>query len=184
MRSVRNSIGVYLLNRYSLINERMPGIFDHIYVHIVFSIKDSASTIRREWRQPMQRTFAAILTIYGHQLVASAVQHDHVHILIRHHPRMLLPTVISKLKKESVQWLRQIDPELSSQFRWQKGYAVFSVSRNRIGSVRNYLAQQDQYHVLHTIKTEMERLLEVYLQDVSSEYELERAPSKVAEPQG
>lgn len=170
-----------LLYKYPLKHLSMPGIFDHVYVHIIFSIKDSASTIRREWRQPMQRTFAAILTVYGHQLVASAVQYDHVHLLIRHHPRMLLTSIVSKLKKESVLWLKQIDPEISAQFRWQKGYAVFSVSRNRIGSVRKYLSQQDQYHLLHTIKTEMESLLNFH-QDIELEYEIEAISSKVAEP--
>ena len=132
----------------------------------------------------MQRTFAAILTVYGHQLVASAVQHDHVHLLIRHHPRMLLQTVVTKLKKESVQWLRQIDPEISAQFRWQKGYAVFSVSRNRLGGVKKYLSQQDHYHLMHTIKAEMENLLDHQLQEIQVDYEREVVPSKVAEPFG
>jgi putative transposase len=138
----------------------MPGIYDHLYVHIIFSVKNSASTIRREWRQPMQRTFATILTVCGHQMVASAVMHDHVHILIRQHPRMLLHSIVTKLKKESMHWLREIDPERAGAFQWQKGYAAFSVSRSRTGLVRRYLAHQESYHMRMNLKQEMESLLE------------------------
>jgi len=95
---------------------------------------------------------------------------------------MLLTSIVSKLKKESVLWLKQIDPEISAQFRWQKGYAVFSVSRNRVISVRKYLSQQDQYHLIHTIKAEMERLLDVHQPELSSDYDSEFISSKVAEP--
>ncbi len=161
----------------------MPGIYDHIYVHIIFSVKNSASTIRREWRQPMQRTFAAILTVYGHQMVASAVMHDHVHLLVRQHPRMLLNTMLARLKKDSVQWLRELDPEHANAFRWQKGYAAFSVSRSRTGLVRRYLAHQESYHMRTNLKQEMESLLEQRWDEADIEHETAvRSVSIVADP--
>lgn len=146
----------------------MPGIYDHLYVHVIFSVKNSASTIRREWRQPMQRTFATILTIYGHQMVASAIMHDHIHLLIRQQPRMLLNTMVVRLKKDSTRWLQEIDPEKAPVFRWQKGYAVFSVSRSRTGLVRRYLAHQESYHMRINLKQEMESLLESKWDDVDT----------------
>lgn len=161
----------------------MPGIYDHIYVHIIFSVKNSASTIRREWRHPLQRTFASILTVYGHQMVASAVMHDHVHLLVRHHPRMLLNTMLAKLKKDSAQWLQELDPENASAFRWQKGYAAFSVSRSRTGLVRRYLAHQESYHMRINLKQEMESLLELQWDETDIEQgAAARAISIVAEP--
>lgn len=108
----------------------------------------------------MQRTFATILTIYGHQMVASAIMHDHIHLLIRQQPRMLLNTMVVRLKKDSTRWLQEIDPEKAPVFRWQKGYAVFSVSRSRTGLVRRYLAHQESYHMRMNLKQEMESLLE------------------------
>lgn len=146
----------------------MPGIYDHLYVHVIFSVKNSASTIRREWRQPMQRTFATILTIYGHQMVASAIMHDHIHLLIRQQPRMLLNTMVVRLKKDSTRWLQEIDPEKAPVFRWQKGYAVFSVSRSRTGLVRRYLAHQESYHMRMNLKQEMESLLESKWDDIDT----------------
>jgi putative transposase len=161
----------------------MPGIYDHLYVHVIFSVKNSASTIRREWRQPMQRNFAAILTIYGHQMVASAIMHDHVHLLIRQQPRMLLNTIVVKLKKDSTIWLQQVDPEHSAAFKWQKGYAAFSVSRSRTGLVRRYLAHQESYHMRMNLKQEMESLLESKWDDVDTEHEgIVQRISIVADP--
>ena len=138
----------------------MPSIYDHLYVHLIFSVKNSASTLRREWRQPIQRTFASVLTLHGHHLVASAVLHDHVHLLIRQHPRPLLNSLVVTLKKDSRSWLLLLDPERTTAFRWQKGYAAFSVSRSRIGLVRRYLAHQESYHMSTTLKQEMDALLE------------------------
>ena len=161
----------------------MPGIYDHVYVHVIFSVKNSASTIRREWRQPMQRTFAAILTVCGHQMVASAVMHDHVHVLIRQQPRMLLNTMVVKLKKDSTKWLQEVDPENASAFRWQKGYAAFSVSRSRTGLVRRYLAHQESYHMRMNLKQEMESLLESRWDEIDIEHSsLNQAISIVADP--
>jgi putative transposase len=163
----------------------MPGIYDHLYVHIIFSVKNSASTIRREWRQPMQRTFAAILTVCGHQMVSSAIMHDHVHILIRIQPRMLLNTMVAKLKKDSAKWLHELDPDNASAFRWQKGFAAFSVSRSRTGLVRRYLAHQESYHMRMNLKQEMESLLEPKWDEIDIEHDTASgALSIVAEPTG
>lgn len=161
----------------------MPGIYDHLYVHVIFSIKNSASTIRREWRQPMQRTFAAILTVHGHQMVASAILHDHVHILVRQHPRMLLNTFVSHLKKDSTRWLLELDPTNAQVFRWQKGYAAFSVSRSRTSLVRRYLAHQESYHMRMNLKQEMDSLLESRWDESDIEHDtMNRTISIVADP--
>jgi REP element-mobilizing transposase RayT len=160
----------------------MPGIFDQLYIHLIFSIRDSASTIRREWRQPMMRTFAAIMTVYGHQLMAASVQHDHVHILIRYRPGMLISTLVSKIKKESAIWLKEIDPDRAQAFRWQKGYAVFTVSRTRTPLVRKYIAHQDTYHATVNLKQEMEVLLDTVWEDRDDSAAASVPISMVAEP--
>lgn len=118
----------------------------------------------------MQRTFAAILTVGGHQLVASAVLHDHVHILIRQHPRTLLNTLVSKLKKESEHWLHGMDPEHGTVFKWQKGYAAFTVSRSRTSLVRRYLAHQESFHMRVNLKQELDSLLEPKWDDQDIEH--------------
>lgn len=118
----------------------------------------------------MQRTFAAILTVGGHQLVASAVLHDHVHILIRQHPRTLLNTLVSKLKRESEHWLHGMDPEHGKVFKWQKGYAAFTVSRSRTGLVRRYLAHQESFHMRVNLKQELDSLLEPKWDDQDIEH--------------
>lgn len=131
----------------------------------------------------MQRTFATILTIYGHQMVASAIMHDHVHLLIRQQPRMLLNTMVVRLKKDSTRWLQEVDPEKATVFRWQKGYAVFSVSRSRTGMVRRYLAHQESYHMRMNLKQEMELLLESKWEDVDTDENASIQPlSIVADP--
>ncbi len=138
----------------------MPGAFDYLYLHLIFSVRNSASAIRTEWRQPLQQTIASVLTAGGHQLMASTVLHDHVHILVRYNPRTLISTMVGQVKRSTAQWLRSFDPANTGAFRWQRGHAIFSVSRSRIFLVRRYLAHQPDYHKQFTLTHEMHMLLE------------------------
>lgn len=158
----------------------MPGAFDYVYLHIIFSVRNSASTIRQEWRQPLQQGIASVLTESGHQLMASAVLHDHVHILVRYNPKMLVATMMTRLKKGAKAWLRKLDPSNSEVFRWQRGYAVFSVSRSRTPLVRRYFANQREYHKQFTLAHEMRLLLETPW-ELREEKTLQATPL-VAEP--
>lgn len=160
----------------------MAGSFDHIYLHLIFSVKDSASALRSDWHRHLQQRFAAILTPYGHQMMASHIAHDHVHLLVRYNPRMLIPILVQRLKKESRLWLQEHDPERAHVFRWQKGYAVFSVSRTRTAMVRRYIARQSEFHRANSLNHEMHMLLNTTWEDRIESDASDLSLAWVAEP--
>ncbi len=46
------------------------------------------------------------------------------------------------------------------RFGWQTGYAAFSVSPSKLGSVRNYIARQEEHHPRMTYQEEVWALLQ------------------------
>ena len=45
-------------------------------------------------------------------------------------------------------------------FRWQTGYAAFSVSKSNVESVREYIARQEEHHKRKTFEEEYLEFLE------------------------
>jgi hypothetical protein len=60
--------------------------------------------------------------------------------------------VIGKIKTTSCLWIGQTHAA-SSGFRWQAGYAVFSVSQSNVEAVRAYICNQPEHRRKHRFKT-------------------------------
>jgi hypothetical protein len=66
---------------------------------------------------------------------------------------------MEKLKANSSKWVHQRWPRQHA-FAWQTGYAAFSVSPSNLGSVRNYIAGQEERHRRMTYQEEVLALLQ------------------------
>jgi putative transposase len=84
---------------------------------------------------------------------------DHVHLLFVLPSVLSLSDVMEKLKDNSSKWAHQ---RWGRRFGWQTGYAAFSVSQSRRGSVRNYIARQEEHHRRMTCQEEVLALLETH----------------------
>ena len=49
-----------------------------------------------------------------------------------------------------------------SEFAWQEGYSVFSVSKSQEGAVKRYIATQAEHHKKENFKSELLRLLRAH----------------------
>ena len=70
-------------------------------------------------------------------LIAVAIATDHIHLLLQIPPVRSVSDIIHYLKGSSAHWLNQIIP--AKKFRWQKGYAVYTVSRSVVPKVKDYI---------------------------------------------
>ncbi len=52
-------------------------------------------------------------------------------------------------------WAKWAHERWGRRFRWQTGYAAFSVSPSKLGSVRNYIARQEEHHPRMTYQEEV-----------------------------
>ena len=63
------------------------------------------------------------------------------------------------LKGSSSHWINANDV-VPKKFAWGRGYGAFSVSESNIGTVANYIAEQEQHHRVRTFADELKEFIE------------------------
>ena len=62
------------------------------------------------------------------------------------------------LKKATSLWAAESSRE--PRFRWQEGYAAFTVSASGLPAVRRYIAEQEEHHRKKTFREELIEFLQ------------------------
>jgi len=68
---------------------------------------------------------------------------DHVHMLVRVRPAHSPAETVRVAKANSSRWVHE---KWNSDFAWQTGYGVFSVSESNVAGVTRYIAEQEKHH--------------------------------------
>ena len=76
---------------------------------------------------------------------------DHVHMLVRVRPARSAAELARVIKANSSGWVRA---KWNSDFAWQTGYGVFSVSESSVAAVTKYIANQAEHHRKHSFQEE------------------------------
>ena len=117
-----------------------------IYLHIVFSTKR---------RQPYfsdgafaEKLYAYIAGICKKQdcFAKHVGGHiDHIHLLCSLSRQKTVANLVRELKTSSTVWIKSQQPEWTD-FHWQDGYGVFSVSHSQLEKVKEYIINQKEHH--------------------------------------
>ena len=130
-----------------------------VTLHIVFSTKYRYpflhdSTIRHKTHAYM----GGICNRLGCPAIAVGGVDDHAHILCSLSRTLTIADLLEEVKKCSSAWVKDTNPDLQ-QFRWQGGYAVFSVSERAVDIVRRYIQNQEAHHGKKNFQRELRTLL-------------------------
>ena len=138
----------------------MPQSLSVVYLHLVFSTKDRQPFLRDPViRAEMHKWLgSASGQLQCPSVIVGGVE-DHVHILGRLARTISQADWVKELKRTSSLWIKERDPRLS-EFAWQAGYGVFSVSVSNLEAVREYIARQEEHHAKRTYQDEYRKLLE------------------------
>lgn len=147
----------------------MPGTYSQLLVHCVF-----ATRYRNEWIAPTlaDRLYGYIGGIIRSEsaiLLCAGGMPDHVHLLVRWRPDMALSDLMRQVKSRSSRWIHESFADLSD-FAWQEGYSVFSVSPSQEAAVRQYIATQAEHHTREDYKSELIRFLKAHAVDFNPQY--------------
>jgi len=125
----------------------MPQSLANVLVHIVYSTKNRTpflkdANLRRE-------LYAYQATILKDEADSPAILingvEDHIHILCQLSRKLPIMDVIKISKTETAKWLKKQASDLS-EFQWQAGYGIFSVSPSNGPQVKQYIANQEMHH--------------------------------------
>jgi len=73
------------------------------------------------------------------------VQPEHVHALFLMPGDKSIGQMAKSLKGESSRWINE-KALVPGHFKWQRGYAAFSVSASQVAAVSRYIKDQDEHH--------------------------------------
>ena len=94
---------------------------------------------------------------------------DHVHVLAKLTQDKSVAEVLRDLKADSSGWVHANFPSLKI-FKWQLGYAAFTVSESQVARVRRYIRNQKEHHRKLTFQEELVSLLRAHGVDFDAKY--------------
>jgi putative transposase len=136
----------------------VPQSFAAVYVHLVFSTKHRAATIRLEWAPRLYEYIGGIILHRGGELIAAGGMPDHLHLLVSIGRKWSLAELLRDIKAGSSKWVHESFLE-DHAFGWQDGYGAFSVSASKLDEVKRYIRNQARHHQMLSFQDELRELL-------------------------
>ena len=132
-----------------------------LLAHVVFSTKHRQRIIADDVRDDLHGYIGGILrNLKGTLLHAGSVE-DHIHLLVAH-PRTSSPAqLVEEIKTGSSAWIKTMG-KCYSNFHWQGGYGIFSISPSHRPALERYLNNQSEHHKKVAFQDEFRRLLKKY----------------------
>lgn len=140
----------------------MPQSLSRVYLHVIFSTKDREKDLMPKIRDKLHSYIGGTLNDLDCQSIAIGGMADHVHLLFCLGRTITMADVVKQVKANSTLWLKR---QLGCNFAWQRGYAVFSLSKSQVEEVRKYIENQEEHHRVRTFQEEYRTFLKLY--DVS-----------------
>jgi len=101
-----------------------------ILFHIVFSTHGRSPWLTEEIRPRLLDYLGGAVRNRGGVLLAAGGVEDHVHLLISWRADETVSVLMREIKSRSSRWIHETFPQ-HADFRWQEGYAAFSVSQSQ-----------------------------------------------------
>jgi putative transposase len=115
----------------------------NILLHFIFSTQGRRPSIVPDFRSDLFAYLGGIIREMGGTALIINGTADHVHMLVRARPAHSPAEVVRVAKANSSRWVHE---KWNSDFAWQTGYGVFSVSESNVAGVTRYIAEQEKHH--------------------------------------
>lgn len=150
----------------------MPGTYSQLLLHAVFSTKSRTPWITAEVAERLYPYIGGIVRAEKGVLYDIGGVEDHIHMYLRWRPDGSISDLMRTVKARSSKWIHAEFPPLR-EFAWQEGYSVFSVSKSQEGTVKKYIAGQQDHHKKEDFKSELLRLLHAHGVELDERYVFE-----------
>ena len=129
-----------------------------LHYHIVFSTKGRNRLITPAIRTRLHEYMGGIVRGAEGRPIQIGGADDHVHLLVTLTQKIAISDFLRALKASSSGWVHDNFPG-AAEFKWQIGYAAFTVSHSAIESVKAYIANQEEHHRQMSFQDELRALL-------------------------
>ena len=136
----------------------MADTYTQIYIHVIFAVQGRQNLISKQHKDELHKYITGIIQNKNQKVIAINGMHDHIHILIGIRPDMALSNLIRDVKANSSRFINE-KRWVMGKFSWQEGFGAFSYSQSQLGSVANYIKNQEKHHSKKTFREEYLEML-------------------------
>lgn len=137
----------------------MANTYTQIYLHVVFAVSGRACVIQPKRKEELQKYIAGIVSGRNQKLIAINCMSDHTHILLGLKPDEAPSDLIGRIKTGSTNHINE-KRWIGCRFSWQEGFGAFSVSHSHLGTVADYVHNQENHHRRKSFHEEYVEFLE------------------------
>ena len=130
-----------------------------IYLHAVWAVKYRDAVLTKEMKPALIDSIHGLLREKGHTPIITNYEPDHIHALFRFSAREDIGTTMQALKGGSSKVLNQRFFSHSRPFRWQGGYAAFSICPTHVKGKAQYVRDQEIIHANRRFEEEYYEML-------------------------
>ncbi len=137
----------------------MGQTYTRLFIHITFATKNRRRCIHPEFASQLFAYMGGICKNLGVIPIEINGPEDHVHVFVAIPPTIAISDLVRFLKANSSRWVHESFPAHKG-FRWQAGFAAFSVDPAGVDIVSRYIEGQQEHHRRKTFHDEYIALLE------------------------
>jgi len=134
------------------INRRNLMSYTSLRYHLVWSTKHRKPLITAAIERHLWGALRSKIKALGGVAFIINGTEDHVHLVVAIPASMAVESFVRDIKAHASRVARKLCPE----FRWQDGFAAFTVSAREMDDLIDYVANQKPHHASGTIVDELE----------------------------
>jgi REP element-mobilizing transposase RayT len=121
--------------------------FQHLrnLLHVVFAVSGRACVIQPKRKEEFEKYITGIVSGRNQKLIAINCMPDHTHILLGLKPDEAPSDLIGRIKTGSTNHINE-RRWIGCRFSWQEGFGAFSISHSHLGTVIDYIHNQENHH--------------------------------------
>ena len=129
-------------------------------IHLVYSTKHRNPWLTDDVQENLYAYQSQIFKNWESPAIIINGVEDHVHTLFSLSKNHALKSVVGEVKQSSSKWIKTTKGTGNKQFKWQGGYAAFSVSKSNAEQVKNYIRNQQEHHRTVSFQDELRLLFQ------------------------
>lgn len=135
-------------------------VFHQLYYHFIWATHDRQPLLVAELRPDLLRIQAEEIAHRGGILIRQNCVADHMHLLVRLTPNILVSDFIGQVKGAACyRFNREVNPKI--RLKWQEGYAVLTLREAEVEKVARYIDNQERLHQQRKLSRVLEMLAEM-----------------------
>ena len=124
-----------------------------IWVHLIWGTLNHDRCLNRDIRLKLFDHIIAREKELNLEIKCLNIQPEHVHCLLSLPSDKTMSEIAQSLKGESSHWVNE-EHLTPFKFKWQRGYAAYSVSSTQVDKVKTYIQNQEEHHKRKSFRDE------------------------------